>query len=67
MSTVSNLIASMSLPVIAAPMFTVSNPNLALATCAQGMMGSFPAHTTRSGEELEDWLIAMAEGIVKLA
>ena len=67
MSTVSNLIASMSLPVIAAPMFTVSNPNLALATCAQGMMGSFPAHTTRSGEELEDWLITMAEGIVKLA
>ena len=67
MSTVSNLIASMSLPVIAAPMFTVSNPNLALATCAQGMMGSFPAHTTRSGEELEDWLIAMAEGVVKLA
>ena len=30
-------------------------------------MGSFPAHTTRSGEELEDWLIAMAEGVVKLA
>jgi len=67
MSTVSNLIASMSLPVIAAPMFTVSNPNLALATCAQGMMGSFPAHTTRSREELEDWLTAMAEGVVRLA
>ena len=67
MSTVSNLIASMSLPVIAAPMFTVSNPNLALATCAQGMMGSFPAHTTRSREELEDWLTAMADGVVRLA
>ena len=48
MSKVSDLIAGMSLPVIAAPMFTVSNPDMALATCAQGMMGSFPAHTTRS-------------------
>ncbi|MBT5898950.1 MAG: nitronate monooxygenase, partial [Rhodospirillaceae bacterium] len=45
MTTVNELIAGMSLPVIAAPMFTVSNTELALATCAQGMMGSFPAHT----------------------
>ena len=67
MSNVPDLIAGMTLPVIAAPMFTVSNPILALATCAEGMMGSFPAHTTRSGEELEDWLISMAEGGVSLA
>ena len=67
MSNVPDLIAGMTLPVIAAPMFTVSNPNLALATCAEGMMGSFPAHTTRSGDELEDWLITMAEGVVSLA
>ena len=67
MSNVPDLIAGMTLPVIAAPMFTVSNPILALATCAEGMMGSFPAHTTRSGEELEDWLITMAEGVVSLA
>ncbi|MBT3532460.1 MAG: nitronate monooxygenase [Rhodospirillaceae bacterium] len=57
----------MSLPVIAAPMFTVSNTELALATCAQGMMGSFPAHTTRSAEMLEDWLITMADGVARLA
>ena len=67
MSNVPDLIAGMTLPVIAAPMFTVSNPILALATCAEGMMGSFPAHTTRSGDELEDWLITMAEGVVSLA
>ena len=67
MSNVPDLGAGMTLPVIAAPMFTVSNPNLALATCAEGMMGSFPAHTTRSGKELEDWLITMAEGVVSLA
>jgi len=67
MTDVSKLIAGMSLPVIAAPMFTVSNPDLALATCAQGMMGSFPAHTTRTGEELEEWLVEMADGVKKLS
>ena len=67
MTNVSDLIAGMSLPVIAAPMFTVSNPNLALATCAQGMMGSFPAHTTRTGDELEEWLVTMADGVEKLS
>ena len=67
MTTVNELIAGMSLPVIAAPMFTVSNTELALATCAQGMMGSFPAHTTRSAEMLEDWLITMADGVARLA
>ena len=65
MSNVKELIASMSLPVIAAPMFTVSNPKMALATCAQGMMGTFPAHTTRNVEMLEDWLTTwrMALGV----
>ena len=54
MLTVNGLIAGMSLPVIAAPMFTVSNPEMALATCAQGLMGTFPAHTTRSAGILEE-------------
>jgi nitronate monooxygenase len=67
MSKVSDLIAGMSLPVIAAPMFTVSNPDMALATCAQGMMGSFPAHTTRSAGMLEDWLLTLADGVIRLS
>ncbi|MDE0941665.1 MAG: nitronate monooxygenase [Alphaproteobacteria bacterium] len=67
MTSVNELIASMSLPVIAAPMFIVSTPELALATCAQGMMGSFPAHTPRTGEELENWLTTMADGVIRLA
>ncbi len=66
MTTVNELIASMSLPVIAAPMFTVSNPEMALATCAQGMMGTFPAHTTRNVEMLEEWLTAMKDGLDRL-
>lgn len=66
MTSVNDLITGMSLPVIAAPMFTVSNPDLALATCAQGMMGTFPAHTTRNVEMLEDWLATMADGVARL-
>ena len=66
MSSVKELIAAMSLPVIAAPMFTVSNPEMALATCAQGLMGTFPAHTTRNVQMLEDWLTTMEEGLNRL-
>ena len=67
MLTVNGLIAGMSLPVIAAPMFTVSNPEMALATCAQGLMGTFPAQTTRSAGILEEWLTTMANGVARLS
>jgi nitronate monooxygenase len=66
MTNVTDLIAGMSLPVIAAPMFTVSNPEMALATCAQGLMGTFPAHTTRSAGMLDDWLIGMSDSLTRM-
>ena len=53
----------MAIPAIAAPMFLVSNPALALACCAEGIMGSFPAHGTRSREEFQAWLDEMQEGM----
>ncbi len=53
-------------PVIAAPMFLVSSPEMALACCSQGIIGSFPAHSTRTREALEEWLIQMEEGIQKM-
>ena len=34
------------LPVVAAPMFLISNPQLVLACCRNGVVGSFPAHST---------------------
>ena len=37
----------MSLPVISAPMFIVSNPKLVLAQCTSGVIGSFPALNAR--------------------
>ncbi|UYN93826.1 MAG: nitronate monooxygenase [Enhydrobacter sp.] len=63
---VRRLIDRMAAPIIAAPMFLVSNPALTLACCAEGVMGSFPAHGTRSREEFQAWLDQMVEGIERL-
>ena len=63
---VQKLIERMAIPAIAAPMFLVSNPALTLACCAEGVMGSFPAHGTRSREEFQAWLDEMVEGTKRL-
>lgn len=60
------LLDSLEIPVIAAPMFLVSNPALALAACAEGVMGSYPAHGTRSAEQFESWLNETIEGVKRL-
>lgn len=53
-------------PVVAAPMFLVSCPKLALACCANGIIGSFPSHSTRTPEVFEEWLQEMESGIQAL-
>ena len=44
------------LPVIAAPLFIISNPRLVIAACTAGIVGSFPALNARPASELERWL-----------
>jgi nitronate monooxygenase len=44
------------LPAVAAPMFIVSNPDLVIAQCKAGIVGSFPALNARPAEELDVWL-----------
>ncbi len=56
----------MRIPLIMAPMFLVSSPKMALAGCSRGIMGSFPAHSTRTREDFEAWLKEMDEGIQRL-
>lgn len=46
----------LSLPLIAAPMFLVSGVELTVATCRNGVIGSFPTANCRSAEQLEAWL-----------
>ena len=51
----------LSVPAIASPLFIVSNPDLALAQCKAGVVGSFPALNARPQELLDDWLHRMRE------
>ena len=44
------------LPVIAAPLFIISNPDLVIAQCRAGIVGSFPALNARPAPVLEEWL-----------
>ncbi len=53
----------LSLPLIAAPMFLISGPELALACCRNGIIGSFPALNQRTSDAFEEWLIQMNAGL----
>ena len=46
----------MSLPVIGAPLFIISNPKLVIAQCKNGVIGAFPALNARPEPVLDDWL-----------
>ena len=54
--TPAELKARLALPVIAAPMFIVSTPELVIAQCRAGIVGSFPALNARPAELLDQWL-----------
>lgn len=48
--------ARLNLPLVAAPMFLISGPELVLAACRQGVIGSFPTPNARSVGDLDQWL-----------
>ena len=50
------ILQNLRLPVIASPMFIVSGPELVIAECKAGIVGSFPALNARPAEALEEWL-----------
>ncbi|MGZ5652196.1 MAG: NAD(P)H-dependent flavin oxidoreductase [Usitatibacter sp.] len=56
MSLPSILRECLALPVIGAPLFIISNPDLVIAQCKAGVVGSFPALNARPAEQLEEWL-----------
>lgn len=55
------VLQGLRLPVIAAPMFTVSYPELVKAQCQAGIVGSFPALNARPAELLDEWLTQIQE------
>jgi len=46
----------LALPVVASPMFIASGPELVIAQCKAGIIGSFPALNARPASELASWL-----------
>jgi nitronate monooxygenase len=50
----------LALPVIGAPMFLVSNPELVIAQCRNGVIGAFPALNARPETQLDEWLTQIA-------
>ena len=63
MMQVCNLPQQLALPVIASPMFLVSNPALVIAQCCAGIVGSIPALNARPQELLDDWLTEIEQGL----
>jgi nitronate monooxygenase len=56
MALPASISSRLRLPVIGAPLFIVSNPDLVIAQCKAGVVGSFPALNARPKELLEEWL-----------
>ena len=56
MALPASLSDTLALPVIGSPMFIVSGPDLVIAQCLNGIVGSFPALNARPAEQLDLWL-----------
>lgn len=56
-------LAQLRFPVIAAPLFTISNPALVIAQCTAGIVGSFPALNARPESLLSEWIGEIKEAL----
>ncbi|MGC0362233.1 nitronate monooxygenase [Rhodococcus sp. 27YEA15] len=54
---------SLRIPVVAAPMFLVSGPDLVVAACRSGVVGSFPTQNCRTTEDLDTWMGTITDGL----
>jgi nitronate monooxygenase len=53
------------LPAIGAPLFIVSNPDLVIAQCKSGVVGSFPSLNARPVAQLDEWLHRITEELAE--
>ena len=56
MSQATDIKRKLRLPVIGSPLFIISDPDLVIAQCKAGIIGSFPALNARPAPMLEEWL-----------
>lgn len=55
------ILQSLRLPVVASPLFIISNPDLVIAQCKAGVVGSFPALNARPEPTLHEWLTRITD------
>lgn len=56
------LCSRLTLPVVQAPMFLISGPEMVIAAANAGILGSFPTQNARTSEQLNDWLDIIKQG-----
>ena len=61
------LAGKLALPVVGAPMFIVSNPELVIAQCTSGIIGGFPALNARPAEQLATWIERITRELAEFA
>lgn len=54
--SVPSVLSNLRLPVIGSPLFIISNPELVIAQCKAGVVGSFPSLNARPISQLDEWL-----------
>ena len=59
--TVPAILKNLRLPVIGSPLFIISGPELVIAQCKAGIVGSFPALNARPQAMLDEWLHRITE------
>jgi nitronate monooxygenase len=57
------VLAKLPLPIIGAPLFIISNPQLVIAQCTAGVVGAMPALNARPASQLDDWLAEITEAL----
>ena len=60
-----SLEGKLRIPLIGAPMFIVSGPELVIAQCQAGIIGGFPALNARPQSALADWLKQIKESLAE--
>ena len=55
------ILQNLRIPVIGSPLFIISNPELVIAQCKAGVVGSFPALNARPSGVLDEWLHQITE------
>ena len=63
MTRLPGVLARLPLPIIGSPLFIISHPQLVIAQCIAGVVGSMPALNARPASQLDEWLAEITEAL----